>query len=317
MIDDVEQEIVPNLATEITREFVVVDPGKLELAYVADGPVPGEPVILVHGLGQTIADWPDSFVSALAANGFRLVRFDNRDSGRSSRFARHGEPLLVLQSLGAALGFPGLVSPPYSMGAMAADLLALMDALDIRQAHLVGVSMGGMIVQRVAALAGQRIRSMTCIMSSSGAPRLSRPRADVEAALTAAPSMELADMLDFRRLIAAPLTASDEVELAARVTASFAYGAPHGRGTRRQYAAILADTTRYRLLGSLTVPSLVIHGEDDPFVRADHGLDLADRIPGADRFLIPRMGHEITKSFAPVLARIIAEHIRNHSATIT
>lgn len=299
---------------------LAIHAGALELAYATGAPggegrLPGPLVVLIHGLGQTIADWPGAFVAGLAARGLGVLRFDNRDAGQSTRFEQHGEPSLMLQTLAGAAGVPAWAPPPYTLAAMANDVLALMDGLGLHRAHVVGVSMGGMIAQRVAAMAPARVRSLICIMSSSGAPGLPPPRADVAAALAGSPTSGLAGMLAFRHLVAAPLTAADSAELTARVTASFAYGAPHGAGALRQYAAILADTGRHRLLAALGVPTLVIHGEDDPLVRPEHGIDLAARIPGAERVLLPRMGHEITAGFAPVLARRVAEHIRAASAS--
>lgn len=313
MIEEIVQEIAEEIAEKIADEILVVEPDKLELAYVIDGPEGGEPVILVHGLGQTIADWPDAFIASLAAQGLRLVRLDNRDVGKSTRFDQHGEPALFLQWLTGVVGLKNLAPPPYTLVTMAADVLALMDGLGIRRAHLIGVSMGGMIVQHVAAQAPDRVSSLTCIMSSSGAPGLPRPREDVEAALAGSATPDLADTLAFRRLVAGPLSAADETELAERVATSFAYGAPLAAGVPRQYAAIIADGDRYRRLADLRVPSLVIHGEDDPFVRPEHGIDLADRISHAKRILLPRMGHEITASLAPILARIVGDHIRAHA----
>ncbi len=313
MIEDIVEELAEEIIEEIVRDLLVIEPGKLEIAYAVDGQGGGVPVILVHGLGQTIADWPEAFIDGLVAQGLRPVRLDNRDVGRSTRFEQHGRPPLLLQSLGSAIGLSRLVAPPYTLEAMASDVLALMNGLGIGQAHLVGVSMGGMIVQRLAVAAPHRFRSMTCIMSSSGAPSLPHPREDVAAALSASRFVTAAGMLAFRRLVAGPLDAVDERELAERVKASFAYGSPQGSGIERQYAAILADAQRHRLLAGIKVPSLIIHGEDDPFVRPEHGIDLADRIPGAERLLVPRMGHEITESFAYPLAEKVGSHIRAHS----
>ncbi|NGQ92901.1 alpha/beta hydrolase [Rhodobacter sp. HX-7-19] len=304
------EDALDKAADGTTEPRRIIRPGPMELACVTDGPDSGEAVILVHGLGQTIADWPEGFVSGLAAQGYRVVRLDNRDAGRSSRLTHLGDPALVLQSLGHAVGLPDLVPPPYRLAAMAGDVIGVMDGLGISRAHVVGVSMGGMIVQHLAALAPGRVLSMTCIMSSSGAPGLPPPREDVAAALATPEAPDLAGMLQFRELVAGPLDPADRAELAARVAAAFAYGTPHDAGTRRQYAAILADTARYRLLADLDVPTLVIHGEDDPFVRPDHGIDIANRIPGARRILLPRMGHEITASFAPVLAQLVSRHLR-------
>lgn len=313
MMGGIGEEVLEGGADGSCERARVVRCGPMELALVIDGPASDEAVILVHGLGQTIADWPGGFVSGLAAQGFRVVRLDNRDVGRSTRCDHLGDPALVLQSLGQAVGLPDLVAPPYRLAAMAGDVLGLMDGLGIDRAHVVGVSMGGMIVQHVAARAPGRVLSMTCIMSSSGAPGLPPPRADVEAALARPGASDLCGMLQFRERVAGPLDAADRAELEARVTASFAHAAPREAGIRRQYAAILADTARHRLLADIDVPTLVIHGEDDPFVRPDHGIDLANRIPGARRILLPRMGHEITASFAPVLAELVGRHLRGRT----
>lgn len=286
----------------------------MTLAYRYDGPPSGRPVMLIHGLGQTLVDWPEDFIDRLAGAGCRLLRFDNRDAGRSSRMDHLGAPPLLSLWLSAALRLPAPTRPPYSIADMAADVVALLDTLDVGSVHLVGASMGGMIAQRIAVAHPKRVLSLTSIMSSSGAPGLPGPRKDVLAAFTSDAGQDgLANAEErarrFRRLIGGTLKDGDLVELEHRVAESTAYGWPPGDGATRQYAAILADRDRHRLLSRIRARCLVVHGEEDPLLPLAHGLDTAARIPGSRILATRHMGHEITLSNAQIIADEILEHL--------
>ncbi|MBR1221295.1 alpha/beta hydrolase [Bradyrhizobium sp. U87765 SZCCT0131] len=285
------------------------------LAWQSDGKSSDVPVLLIHGLGQTLHDWPVAFVDGLTGAGCRVIRFDNRDVGRSPRFDHLGAPPLLRLWLCSTLRLPQWVRPPYSVAEMAADAVALLDALDIPAAHLVGASMGGMIAQHIALAHPRRVQSLTLIMSSSGAPGLPSPRSDVQKALSGGEPASLpaaiAAATAFRRLIAGPLAADDLAELEQRVARSTAYGWPGGAGVARQYAAILADRARWRQLARIAVRCLVVHGERDPLLPLAHGQDAAGRIPGSRFLPLAAMGHEITPSHAsamvPEILRLLRE----------
>ncbi len=288
--------------------------GKLALAWCAHGArSEAPPVVLIHGLGQTLADWPDTLIDGLVAGGRRVLRFDNRDVGRSSRLDSCGAPPLVRLWLAAALRLPPLARPPYPLADMATDAIGLLDALGVRSAHLVGVSMGGMIAQRIACARPERVASLVLVMSSSGAPGLPPPGRDIREEMSS--GVGRADLqaataraLRFRRLLAGELTGADVAELEDRVARSIAYGWPEGLGSARQYAAILADRDRYRRLAGIASPTLVIHGARDRLLPPAHGADIAARISGARLVVDPALGHEISGRDGAALADRILDH---------
>ena len=188
------------------------------------GPVgPGAPVLLVMGLGMQLTAWPDDFVGALAAAGHRVIRFDNRDIGLSEGLDHLGTPNLLWEGMKARLGLP--VRAPYALHDLAADALGVLDALGVAQAHVVGASMGGMIAQRVALAAPQRVLTLTSIMSSSSARHLPGPQPRVLQVMLSRPAAPtedavLAHYVRLFRAIGSPGFPLDETELRARILAS-------------------------------------------------------------------------------------------------
>lgn len=291
----------------------IIDLGRVRLATRTLGELGALPVVLVHGLGQTLWDWPERLLDALAAKGCRVIAFDNRDVGHSSRFDAVGPPPLIRMMLATRLGLCWSPRLAYGLPDMAADVLALLDAFGVSRAHLVGASMGGMIAQRLACARPDRVASLTCIMSSSGAPGLPAADRDVRALLLRNPPRNpddaIAHSLRLRRRLAGELSAADSMELHDRVARATVYGRPARDGAARQYAAILDDRSRWRALGDVVAPTLVIHGGADPLLPPEHGRDLAWRVPQAAFELIPGMGHEILESRAQTLAALIASHV--------
>ena len=252
-------------------------------------------VLLIMGLGMQLIAWPPEMVRALEEAGYRVVRFDNRDVGLSSHFDALGKPNLLWASLKYKLGL--VPAAPYTLGDMAADALGVLDALKIDQAHVVGVSMGGMIAQRVALAAPARTLSLTSIMSTSGARGLPQAAPEVVRVLLSRPAgTSTTAVVDHTmrlfKAIGSPAYPVPEAELRARVTEGV-QRAFHPVGTARQMLAVVADITRAALLARIKAPTLVIHGEADPLVPLACGEDTARRIPGAKLLTIAGMGHDL------------------------
>ncbi len=249
--------------------------------------------------------WPAAFVQALLDAGYRVLRFDNRDIGLSQHFDHLGRPNVTWSFVQHRLGLP--LRAPYSVQDMAQDTLGVMDAMGVARAHVVGISMGGMIAQRVALSAPQRVQSLTSIMSSSGARGLPEARADVLRALLGRPADRspeaiLAFYLRLYRAIASPGFPTPEADLRAMINAATARSY-HPEGSLRQTVAIVADRGRAEALRSLRVPTLVVHGRDDRLVPIACGEDTARRIPGAQFVAVGGMGHDLAPG---VMARLQA-----------
>jgi pimeloyl-ACP methyl ester carboxylesterase len=253
-------------------------------------------VLLIMGLGMQLIAWPPAFVQALVDAGFRVVRFDNRDIGLSRHFDEKGVPNVLWESLKLRLGFA--VRAPYTLEDMAKDALGVLDALGIAKAHVVGVSMGGMIAQRVALAAPQRVASLTSIMSTSGARGLPEPRPRVIRALLGRPSGPGKEAIidHYVRLfgvIGSPAWPQPEAVMRERIGMGVDRS-HHPAGTVRQLLAVAADTElRARELGRIAAPTLVMHGKADPLVPYPCGEDTARRIPGARFVGIEGMGHDL------------------------
>ena len=258
----------------------------------------GEPrpvVMLIMGLGMQLVAWPPSLVQSLVDAGYRVVRHDNRDMGLSQHFDNLGKPNLIWASVKHKLGLS--ITPPYSLHDMALDTIGVLDALQIDKAHIVGASMGGMIAQRVAIAASNRVLSLTSIMSTSGARGLPQARPSVVRALLSRPkSTELDAVADyyvnFFKIIGSPDFPTDPVETRERILIGLKRSY-HPEGTLRQMVAIAADAKRHHELANITCPSLVIHGKDDPLVPYGNGVDTANRIKGAQLVSIEGMGHDL------------------------
>ncbi len=277
-------------------------------------------VLLIMGLGMQLIAWPPGFVRGLADAGFRVIRFDNRDIGLSQFFDHLGKPALVWTAIKQRLGCT--IKPPYTLADMAKDSVGVLDALGVKQAHVVGASMGGMIAQHVAASHPERTLSLTSIMSSSGAPKLpaadpkllrvmlSRPSGGPSA--TSSAEME-AYLLKMLSLLSGPGYPADEALRRAAIRAGLARS-DHPVGTVRQMVAIAADTERHQLLARIASPTLVIHGTADPLVPMACGQDTAKRIPGARFESITGWGHDLPTAVIPLVVEKIVTHVRAHAA---
>jgi len=269
----------------------------LSFEYDITGKDGDEPILLIMGLGGQMTLWRQPFLEKLAARGYRVIRFDNRDIGLSEKLESLGPP-----DMGAVLAAyaEGRLAPaPYDLSNMAADAAAILTALGIERAHIVGASMGGMIAQLVAADHPDNTLSLTSIMSTTGNRALPPAKPEAMAVLnTPAPNpnedMEgyLASSLAAARVIGSPGYPVDEGEQRA-FAKSNALRSYYPMGFLRQYAAVLASPDRRPKLAAIKAPSMVIHGEDDALVPVEGGKDTAASIPGAELVTIPGMGHDV------------------------
>ena len=280
----------------------------IDIAYETSGNPDGPPVLLVMGLGMQLVSWPAEFVHGLEQQGCYVIRFDNRDSGLSTKFDLAGVPNLPLSYVKSLVGWP--LRAAYLLSDMAADAYFLLDALGIRQAHVIGVSMGGMIAQIFAARYPDRTLSLTSIMSSSGRRGLPGPtRAARRALMQPAPSGAHRDrlidhMAQTFRVIGSPEFPIPERVLRDRIAMSIERSLCPG-GVARQLVAIAASGDRSPLLQQIVRPSLVIHGAHDPLVPVACGIDTARRISGAVLHVIDGMGHDLPPQLIPRFLALI------------
>jgi pimeloyl-ACP methyl ester carboxylesterase len=281
----------------------------VDLCYEIFGSADAEPMLLIMGLGAQMILWDDEFCRDLASRGFRVIRFDNRDIGKSSKMTG-GKPLKPLELLKLRfLKIP--VAAPYRLRDMADDVIGLMDVLHIKSAHLVGASMGGMIAQEIAICYPQRARSLTSIMSTTGNPKVPPPTREASAMLMAPPPTTKEEFLTrfaqtwkVLRVGHFPLDEAKDRERAERV---FARGL-NPAGVGRQLRAILASGSRKERLRAVKAPTLVIHGTVDPLVRPEGGKDTAASIPGARLMMVEGMGHAIPIPMWPQIIGAIDKH---------
>ncbi|MBX3481067.1 MAG: alpha/beta hydrolase [Caulobacter sp.] len=269
----------------------------------------GEPLLLIMGLGAQMTRWPEAFCDQLADRGFRVIRFDNRDVGLTSKMDEAGLPDMAAVFTAFAAGQP--TPAAYTLREMAQDAAGVLEALGIDKAHIVGASMGGMIAQLVAADHADRVLSLTSIMSTTGNRELPSGTPEAMAALsTPAPNPNddlegfLAAGLKTARIIGSP-GHIDEAALRERMTGDLGRSY-YPAGFMRQYAAVLASPDRRPKLRALKVPTMVIHGEVDPLVPLAGGKDTAENIPGAELVVIPGMGHDVPAVFyTPIIDAIV------------
>jgi pimeloyl-ACP methyl ester carboxylesterase len=275
----------------------------VELAYEVAGSRDDEPLLLVNGLGGQLISWRPGLVTLLAERGFYVVRFDNRDSGLSTKFTKAPPP-----DLGAILAGDHRTSP-YRVESMADDAAALLEALGIAPVHVVGISMGGMIAQALAIGRPDLVRSLASIMSSTGRADVGQPSAAALEVLTSPPATDRRGVVEeavrSARVIGSPGFAFDEEDV--RQAAAAAYDrAWCPEGTVRQLAAILASPDRTPALEALTVPTVVIHGEADALVDPSGGRATAAAIPGASLVMVPGMGHDLPAAAWGTIVEAIA-----------
>lgn len=283
----------------------------IQIEYESFGSADAPVIVLIMGLGMQLTSWPDPFCQKLAAAGFRVLRFDNRDIGLSTYFDDRGVPNMMWQFVKARIGMR--VRGAYDLNDMAADTVSLLDALKIQTAHVVGASMGGMIAQQVAARHAARVRSLVSIMSTSGDRRLPPATREAQRALFGRPAnpRDQRSVVDHYvrvfNVLSGPGFPTEPAELRARLERSVARSY-HPQGVARQLVAVLASGDRSKDLAAIHTPTLVIHGDCDPLVLPACGEDTAAKIPGAKLRIIKGMGHDMAAW--PVLADEITAHVR-------
>jgi pimeloyl-ACP methyl ester carboxylesterase len=277
--------------------------GDLQLAYETFGDEGAPPVLLVMGLGAQMLVWPDGLCAELASRGLFVVRYDNRDVGLSTHLD-HLPPANL-----PAIFVGDRRSVAYSLSDMAADAVGLLDALGLESAHVVGASMGGMIAQLLAIEHPERVRSLTSMMSTTGDRGVGGATEAAVGVLVAPPPRTPEQAQDRAlaalRVVGSPGFAPDEARVRDQAARAFARGHDPA-GVSRQLAAVLTAADRTPRLRALGVPTLVIHGADDPLVQVSGGRATAAAVPGAELDVIEGMGHDLPRELWPRIADRIA-----------
>ncbi len=292
-------------APAVSDELLAPVGNEVELCYQTFGEADGEPLLLVMGLGGPMTWWDRELCRMLATEGFYVVRFDNRDSGRSTRIRARVSRAQLLRAFSGRRA-----RAPYSMSDLAGDAVALLDHLGLESAHVAGISMGGMIVQTIAVEHPRRVRSLTSIMSTTGKRTVGwqDPRLLPSLIAPRKPGREsyVETSVAFWDVIGSPAYPTDRERLAERAGETFDRGYS-ASGMLRQMMAILTQPDRTHRLRSLRVPALVVHGTADKMVHVSGGRSTAAAIPGAELLLVDGMGHDLPpalfESFVEAIAR--------------
>jgi len=282
----------------------LADVGDVTLCYETFGDPADAPLLLIMGLATQMIAWDDDFCRELAGRGFFVIRFDNRDIGRSSHI---DGPVPTPRELITRR----IRRPAYTLDTMADDTAALLDALGIASVHVVGASMGGMIAQTLAVRHPGKVRSLVSIMSNTGNRWRGQPAPRVFPMLLAKPPRtkeeSIARIVKVFRVVGSPGFPRDEVALSDMVARSWDR-APVGSGGARQLAAIIASGDRTLAIGAITAPTLVIHGTRDRLVAPSGGRATARAIPGARLQMVEGMGHDLPRGAWPQIIAAIAGH---------
>lgn len=298
--------------------MATVSANGIQIAYEDEGPRDGQPILMVMGLGAQLVRWPQDMVDALIDRGYRVIRFDNRDVGLSTKFDHLGAPHIVWTAM--QMQFGRVPAVPYTLTDMAQDAIGLLDALEVDRAHVVGASMGGMIAQLLAARWPERVRTLTSIMSTTGHPTCSRPTMRATALLLRHPKSDDIEAIVAHGTMAGRAVGGsfpiEDAIMAERIRSeTLRNRCP--TGFLRQMAAIIADGDRTDRLRRITAPTLVIHGSADPLVPVAGGRATAQAIAGARLMEIEGMGHTLPPQLVSQIVTAIDDHIRTpHLAAI-
>ncbi|MBO7173487.1 MAG: alpha/beta fold hydrolase [Burkholderiaceae bacterium] len=288
----------------------------IHIHYEIFGDESGIPLLLVMGLGMPLKAWPKLFIQSLVREGFRVIVFDNRDSGKSTQISHDVRPMDVVEAIFKALTRQKVTSA-YTLEDMADDALSVLDSLGIARAHVLGISMGGMIGQVLASRHPHRLSSLTSIMSASGNPRTGVGKLRALKGLLTKPenAFDVKSLRDYLkkmfRLIGSEEMGYSDVQIQ-EIAQYMVDNHYQPQATSRQLLAILASGDRRSQLKHITVPTLVIHGQDDPLLPIEAGKEVADLIPGARLMVVPRMGHDLPTSSIELFVKEVSSHCRNH-----
>ena len=278
----------------------------VELEYETVGDPAGRPLLLVQGLGSQLTSVEDGLCEELASRGFLVIRYDNRDVGLSTWFD-HARPVNL-----AAIWGGDHRSLAYTLEDMADDAVAVLDAAGVASAHVAGISLGGMIAQLLATRHPGRVRSLASVMSTTGNREVGQPTGEAASVLVGSMPSDREGFIERAVLNAKAVgsgTAYPFDAEAVRQGAARGYDrAYHPRGTGRQFAAILAAGDRTKALGTIRVPTLVVHGTEDQIIGVSGGEATAAAIPGARLLRVPGLGHELPPGFWPALADALVEN---------
>ncbi|MEM1190287.1 MAG: alpha/beta hydrolase [Pseudomonadota bacterium] len=269
----------------------------IKLEYLSQGNPESETVLLIMGLATQLTGWPEELCEHLVDRGYHVLRFDNRDIGLSERLDSKRAPNVPLLAGIRMVGLP--VRVPYTLEDMARDAVALLDALNIERAHLVGASMGGMIAQLIAARFPGRTASLTSIMSTTGHTSLPRAERSATRALMLKPKNPrdpesvIERNVIVRKALQSRTYPKTHEEIWETAAAAVKRGGYNPDGVARQLGAILAAQQRRALLGLVQAPSLVLHGDEDPLVKVECGIDTAQHLPDSELHILKGMGHDL------------------------
>ncbi|MCG8611405.1 MAG: alpha/beta fold hydrolase [Pseudomonadales bacterium] len=292
--------------------------GSIKLEYEQFGSPQHPAVIMIMGLGAQMIVWPKALCEHIAKQGYHVIRFDNRDIGLSTKLSHEGAPNLGKMFLASRFKRPVLA--PYTLYDMANDVLNLMAALSIPQAHFIGASMGGMIAQIIAGIAPEKTLSLTSIMSTSGAKHLPMPHTRVLLKLLRPqkeklPNREITQKVRTLQTIGSQTYPTSPFELFYRVHTARERDSD-SEGTLRQAAAIIASECRIPLLKTIATPTLIIHGTEDRLIPLECGLHTARVIPEAQMKVIEGMGHDLPSPLLPRIQRSIIDHLTFSSSRL-
>lgn len=289
----------------------VVTPAGISLHFQDTGKKSSPAIILIMGLGAQMTAWPDELYYGLVDKGFRVIRFDNRDVGKSSHLNQHQPPSLVKTWISRKLSLP--VKTPYSLDDMAEDVLALMTARKVKKAHIVGASMGGMIAQILAAKHKKRVLSLVSIMSSSHAPFISKENITLIFQLAHLRQNTTESAIEYNiklnQLISSDSYLPDFNTLRIRATKHVRRG-HNPLGVKRQLAAMTASGCRKHLNTKIKVPTLIIHGAKDPVIPVNKGHETAEHIKNAKLKIINDMAHDFPIPLMKKLTKKISKHVK-------
>jgi pimeloyl-ACP methyl ester carboxylesterase len=281
----------------------------IQIEYDTFGEVRSKPLLMIKGIGQQMITWSDDFCSLLAQAGHYVIRFDHRDVGLSSKLEDKKVPELTQILTSVAQGQK--IDPPYTLDDMAGDAIGLLDKLGFNKAHVCGMSMGGAIAQILAISYPSRLLSLTLMMTSTGNPDLPPAKPEAMGALISpAPNQQQAYIehhLNVFRIIGSPGFPFNEEyhrKLAGRLfNRSF-----YPEGMTRHFLALLSQENRKPALAKVKLPTLVIHGADDPLVPVEAGKDAAEAIPGAEILIIKGMGHDLPREVWPTVVKAMTKN---------